>query len=266
MGISSVGASSAAAFALATPEKQENRALVSIQRQIDAVLEKISKLESNDKWPAREKQIKRQEYEQELQNLRAQMQQVQMQEKAQQQEKERREIAEQCEKQTEELQKKQREKQMEENPGLITDDKMQALTNISNTMEMTSSMSVLRTKMMGEGRVLKAEIATDSKRGMDVTAKVEQLSDTNSAIGKLTGNMVERLNVTANQVREATKEEAEERREQKAEPGKIMTPKERTEEEQEERERLMKLGLPDEAVNLSSNILPIDYAPVDVAL
>ena len=65
---------------------------------------------------------------------------------------------------------------------------MQALTNISNTMEMTSSMSVLRTKMMGEGRVLKAEIATDSKRGMDVTAKVEQLSDTNSAIGKLTGN------------------------------------------------------------------------------
>lgn len=266
MGISSVGASSAVSFAMTATNKHDSKAVQSIQRQIDAVLEKISKLENNDKWTARDKQLKKQEYEQELTDLRAQMQQVQMQEKAQEQEKERRKIAEQCEKQTEELQKKQREKQMEENPGLVTDDKMEALSNISSTMEMNSSMSVLRTKMMGEARIQKAEIATDMERGMDTTAKSEQLADTNSAIEQLTGNMIERLNVTANQVREATKEEAEERQEHKKNDTKLLTPKERGEEEEQERKRLMKLGLPGEDVNLSSNILPLDYTPLDVAL
>lgn len=266
MGISSVGRSDAVSFALTAPNRQESKAVLSIQRQIDAVLEKISKLQNNEKWSARDKQLKKQEYEQELQDLRAQMQQVQMQEKAQQQEEERQKIAKQCEEQTEELQKKQREKQMEENPGMITDDKVQALSNIGSTMEMNSSMSVLRTKMMGEARVQKAEIRADNERGMDTTAKTEQLSETNSAIDKLTGGMIERLNVTANKVREATKEEAEERREKKMSDNKIMTIKERIEQEEEEREKLMKLGLPDEAVNLGSNILPIDYVPVDVAL
>ena len=156
----------------------------------------------------------------------------------------------------------------------ISDDAMNAMTGISTAMDMHSSMSALRTKMIGEARVTGAEAKLDAARGMDTSVKDAQVADLNENVNKLTEKIIGNLSDTASNLQEANQTDAEKRVEDRkngnvsiSEEDESKTELDGTEIEKEESQEVRKQQ---ERIQITEDgrkkeaTLPEGYYPVDV--
>ncbi len=272
-GISNVSAVDSS-FRFSGAADTNDSSVTAIERRIEALQQSIDDAESNDKLTAEERKKRVEQYQQQIQQLQMQKQQI-----VQAHEKEARE-RQQAEMQAQ-LEEQQKHNTDEEHPEReaqkISDSTMNAMTSISTTMDMHSSMSALRTKMIGEAGVTGAEAKLDAARGMDTSVKDAQVADTNQAVNQLTAKMVENLNDTATNLQKANQSDAEKRTEDHEDANVTTTDKtekntaeenqkaesKETENSQEEKQHQERIRITEDGKK-QNVVLPEGYSPVDV--
>ncbi len=203
MNIGGVGSISAidSSYRFAGAERANNSDVVAIERRIEALEQSMNDAEGNDKLTAEERKKRVEQYQQQIQQLQMQKQQLIQAHEKEARERQQAELQAQMEEQQQSAPKD--EEHPEREAQKISDDAMNAMTGISTAMDMHSSMSALRTKMIGEARVTGAEAKLDAARGMDTSVKDAQVADLNENVNKLTEKIIGNLSDTASDLQEA---------------------------------------------------------------
>ncbi len=268
MGINGVSNISAidSSFRFGGATNTNDSSVTAIERRIEALEQSIDDVESNDQLSSEERKKRIEQYQQQIQQL--QMQKQQMIQEHEKEARERQQAEMKAKMEEQQKQQPRDEEHPEREAQKISDDTMDAMTSISTAMDMHSCMSVLRTKMMSEARVTGAEAKMDASRGMDTSAKDEQVADTNDAINNLTTRIVKNLNDTATNLQDVTISDAKQKAETRKNINSTVTKQDESEnatdqvpfeeEKRQERIRITEDGRKQNAT------LPEGYYPVDV--
>ena len=274
MNIGGVGSISAidSSYRFAGAERANNSDVVAIERRIEALEQSMNDAEGNNKLTAEERKKRVEQYQQQIQQLQMQKQQLIQAHEKEARERQQAELQAQMEEQQQSAPKD--EEHPEREAQKISDDAMNAMTGISTAMDMHSSMSALRTKMIGEARVTGAEAKLDAARGMDTSVKDAQVADLNENVNKLTEKIIGNLSDTASNLQEANQTDAEKRVEDRkngnvsiSEEDESKTELDGTEIEKEESQEVRKQQ---ERIQITEDgrkkeaTLPEGYYPVDV--
>lgn len=274
MNIGGVGSISAidSSYRFAGAERANNSDVVAIERRIEALEQSMNDAEGNNKLTAEERKKRVEQYQQQIQQLQMQKQQLIQAHEKEARERQQAELQAQMEEQQQSAPKD--EEHPEREAQKISDDAMNAMTGISTAMDMHSSMSALRTKMIGEARVTGAEAKLDAARGMDTSVKDAQVADLNENVNKLTEKIIGKLSDTASNLQEANQTDAEKRVEDRkngnvsiSEEDESKTELDGTEIEKEESQEVRKQQ---ERIQITEDgrkkeaTLPEGYYPVDV--
>lgn len=171
-----------------------------IQRQIANAQKELQELSSKEDMTPEEKMKKRQEIQQQISDLNAQLRQHQMEERAKKQQKQGDSMDDLLGggKNAKSAGAKGR------GTGLSTGS-MAAIISADGSMKLAQEQGRMATQMEGEANVLKREIATDESLGVDTTAKRQQLAETEQNIDKTRNSQMGSL-ADANQAIEEAQE------------------------------------------------------------
>lgn len=219
-----------------------------LQRQIDEAQKKLQELSSNTDMSSEEKMKKRQELQKTISDLSIQLRQHQIEERRAKQQKQ-----ESFDDMLGGEQKVGKDKAKGQNTG-ISQASMEAMISADVAMGAAKVQGSVATKMEGRAGVLKAEIALDSSRGNDVSAKQEELADVeNKAMDAVSSQMSSLATAVENASKADENTEAEKSEEKKA----------------EEEEKETEGSATEDAVNAENAAQPeipqsAGYMPVDV--
>ncbi|OFI01421.1 hypothetical protein CLOACE_21460 [Clostridium acetireducens DSM 10703] len=141
-----------------------------IEKQIKIVQKQMVKISENESLSAEQKLDMKKDLREQLDELNEQLMKRNMEVQKQEREKK------------EEKLQKQVQNQSIQDEYTVNDSEGVNLISLSSSLKQVSIQNAVNTKMKGQARVLASEIKLDEGRGLDVTNKKEELSQTNSKI------------------------------------------------------------------------------------
>lgn len=173
MNISGVQSQNTAAYQQTNKQQGDDPVIKNAQSQIDELRKQLQQLAENEEMDPKTKTEKKQQIQQQISDLNAQIRQRQA------------EIRKEKQASKENPQRTAAEaKTKEENAkasGFSTAS-ASALISVSNSLDVADSLSSLNTKLKGRARELSAEIEIDKARGADITAKQSELDKVNKGV------------------------------------------------------------------------------------
>lgn len=178
-----------------------------LKNQIENAQKRLQELSSDTQLPPEEKMKKRQELMKEISSLQNQLRQheIDLRKQAQEQQKEERRAENSAS-----------GKQGEKGNGGLSGKSMEAMISADNSMKQANVHGSIRTELKGRAGVLEAEIKQDGMRGLDTSAKEEELADTEQKAAEQAGAQTDILARAGSELREASGEDAENAREEKS--------------------------------------------------
>ena len=185
--------------------RQEDAYSKSLKNQIENAQKKLQDLASNAEMPPEEKMKKRQELMKEISSLQNQLRQheIDLRRQAQEQQKQERE-----ERQAESPAGRRQAEQKGGNAGL-SGKSMQAFISADSSMKQAEVHGSVRTELKGRAGVLEGEIKQDQIRGLDTSAKEEELANTERRAAEQAGAQTDILAKAGRQLQEAAGEDPE---------------------------------------------------------
>lgn len=170
------------------PQSSNNRAIATIQKQIQSLQEQLSKVANSSTMSPESKATKKKAIEQQIAALNEQLRQEEMkQEKAQKTKKKENQST---------VQNNANSAKGKENTG-FSNDEMQAMVNAGTSFNNAESISQVRTHMSGQAHNLKGEIAVIESRGGNPIEQKQQLGELEENINKVTTKLVQEYDKAA---------------------------------------------------------------------
>lgn len=173
-----------------------------IQNQIANAQKKLQELSSNEEFSIEDKIKKRQEIQQEINNLNQQLRQHQMEQRKEQQEKKT---------SMDDMlggSKKTAPKSGKQSTGL-SQASMQAMISADSSMKQAQVQGSMATQMEGKAGVLESEIKMDKGRGASTEKKEEELADLQAKAQEATAAQVSTLAEAGKKMEEAAKADSQ---------------------------------------------------------
>lgn len=173
-----------------------------IQNQIANAQKKLQELSSNEELSLEDKMKKRQEIQQEINNLNQQLRQHQMEQRKEQQEKKT---------SMDDMlggSRKTAPKSGKQSAGL-SQASMQAMISADSSMKQAQVQGSMATQMEGKAGVLESEIKMDKGRGASTEKKEEELADLQAKAQTATAAQVSTLADAGKKMEEAAKADAQ---------------------------------------------------------
>lgn len=173
-----------------------------IQNQIANAQKKLQELSSNEELSLEDKMKKRQEIQQEINNLNQQLRQHQMEQRKEQQEKKT---------SMDDMlggSRKTAPKSGKQSAGL-SQASMQAMISADSSMKQAQVQGSMATQMEGKAGVLESEIKMDKGRGASTEKKEEELADLQAKAQATTAAQVSTLADAGKKMEEAAKADAQ---------------------------------------------------------
>lgn len=161
-----------------------------LQNQIENAQKRLQELSANTELSAEDKMKKRQEIIQEISSLQNQLR-------------------------NHERELRKQEQQKDTNNTDASGGSMQAMISADISMEQAQVQGRVKSDMRGRAGVLKAEIKLDGAKGQDTSAKEDELVDVEQKMTDAARAQVSTLRAADEKMKEASKEEATERTEDK---------------------------------------------------
>lgn len=168
------------------PQSSNNRAIATIQKQIQSLQEQLSKVNNSSTISPESKATKKKAIEQQIAALNEQLRQEEMKQEKAQKKKESQST----------VQNNANSTKGKENTG-FSNDEMQAMVNASTSFNNAESISQVRTHMSGQAHNLKGEIAAIESRGGNPTEQKQQLGELEENINKVTTKLVQEYDKAA---------------------------------------------------------------------
>ena len=234
-----------------------------LKHQIDQAQKRLQDLSANTEMPPEAKMKKRQEIMKEISDLQNQLRQHEIDLRRQEQQEKENNKKEQLEA------GKQRQAENSQGSSGFSGKSMQALLSADNSMAQAKVQGSVKTDMKGRAGVLEAEIQQDGKRGVDTSAKEEELADIERKASDAGNAQLSTLADADKDLREVSKGEAKEQhsaeketvseengQNEKVPDGKVRDEKEKGKEDEEEQKEK----------NAGNTDIPTYYRPVDIRL
>lgn len=179
-----------------------------IQDKIINAQKQLQELSEDREMPLENKMKKRQELQKQINDLNAQLRQHQI---------EQRKEARQKKDPSDMAGGKQAGKSDKGSTGMSTAN-MQALISADSSIREVKVQGAVRTDMKDKTGILDIEIKLDKARGVDTTDKEEELAKTEQRVQNIAASQADSLSAVSNELREASKEDAELRRTDRDDP------------------------------------------------
>lgn len=173
MNISGVQSQNTAAYQQVNKQQGDDPVIKNAQSQIDELRKQLQQLAENEEIDPKTKTEKKQQIQQQISDLNAQIRQRQAEirkEKQASKENPQRTAAE------------AKTKEENEKASGFSAASTSALISASNSLDVADSLSSLHSKLKGRARELTSEIETDKTRGADITAKQSELDKVNKGV------------------------------------------------------------------------------------
>jgi hypothetical protein len=174
-------------------QAKSDSVIANLQKQIEMVQKQLDGVMSNKNLGPKEQLEKQKQLQAELQDLIQQVAQRQIEIQKEQTEK----VKEAAESQQTQVVQDQYTKGVEE----------MNFVNLASSLKEVKIHSTIRTEMKGKSKILESEIKLDASRGVDTTAKQEDLRKINSNLKKIDNKIKETLIETNEELKKARTED-----------------------------------------------------------
>lgn len=174
-------------------QAKSDNVIANLQKQIEMVQKQLDGVMSNKNLGPKEQLEKQKQLQAELQDLIQQVAQRQIEIQKEQTEK----VKEAAESQQTQVVQDQYTKGVEE----------MNFVNLASSLKEVKIHSTIRTEMKGKSKILESEIKLDASRGVDTTAKQEDLRKINSNLKKIDNKLKETLKDTNEELKKARTED-----------------------------------------------------------
>lgn len=196
-GVQGTGAASASQPSLTGAEDAVSK---NIKRQISEVQKKIQELAQKQDMSLEEKMKKRQEYNQQIADLNAQLRQHEIEVRQEKQQPKENSMEDML------GGKESQDGAQDKDSVSISTEGMEAMISADSSKKQSKVYGHVAKDLQAKARTLSSEIETDAQRGLDTSAKVSALADLEERMENAVSKQIGTLSKAADEMEEAAKE------------------------------------------------------------